>query len=337
LSPAPRPHQQDLFGAPSSDEWAQLVRAAEVSAELTRLARRLPQNLKLGTSSWSYSGWQGIVYAGPYKTSTIARHGLAAYAQHPLLTGVGLDRTFYSPVTVAELAEYAAVVPPAFRFVAKAYTALTTDPQSARAGRSDIEPAFLDASLATREVIAPLVEGFGDKLGAVLFQFSPLSLAITQAPSRFVDQLGAFLEALPAGVNYAVELRDPEILGTDYEAMLRQTGATHCTSAHPRMPPVDEQVTESLQGPLVIRWMLHPTQEYEAAAVRYAPFDRLVDPDPDTRGRIVKLIHKALGAGRDVHMVATNKAEGSAPLTIFEIARAVAARSDVGTGSWLKP
>jgi uncharacterized protein YecE (DUF72 family) len=318
------PKQQDLFGAPTSEQWADIVRAAPVSVELTRLARRMPENLKLGTSSWSFPGWSGVVYAENYPLKTIARHGLAAYAKFPLFTGVGLDRTFYAPVEVPELAEYANAVPEHFRFIVKAYTALTTDPESARASRNEIEPAFLDASLATREVISPLVEAFGPKLGAVLFQFSPLGPVYTRNPRLFVDRLGEFLRALPGGVTYAIELRDPEILGPHYESMLRETGTTHCASVHSRMPPVDQQVASAADGPLILRWLLHPTQDYDSASVKYAPFDQRVDPDPVNLDRIVKLILQALTAGREVHVVAANNAEGSAPLTIVEIARAVA-------------
>ena len=331
------PEQQDLFGAPSSEQWADIVRAAPVSAELTRLARRLPENLKLGTSSWSFSGWEGIVYGGNYKTQTIARHGLAAYAKHPLFNGVGLDRTFYGPVGVDELAEYARVVPDGFRFLCKAYTALTTDPTSARASRSEIEPAFLDADLATRQVIAPLAEAFGRKLGAVLFQFSPLGPGFLRAPQSFADNLGEFLNALPKGITYAIELRDSEVLGQHYDAVLNQTGATHCASVHSRMPPVDQQVGSSVRTPTVLRWMLHPTQDYASAAVKYRPFDRLIDPDLTNRERIVKLILQSIKTQSDIHVVAANNAEGSAPLTILEIARAVANAHEADASSHRKP
>jgi len=331
------PEQQDLFGAPSSEQWADIVRAAPVSAELSRLARRLPENLKLGTSSWSFSGWNGLVYGGNYKTPLIARHGLAAYAKHPLLTGVGLDRTFYAPVGADELKEYVEVVPDGFRFICKAYTALTTDPTSARASRSEIEPAFLDASLATHKVITPMAEAFGPKLGAVLFQFSPLGPGFLRSPQSFADQLGEFLNALPKGITYAIEIRDPEVLGPQYDAVLNQTGATHCASVHSRMPPVDQQVGASVRTPTVLRWMLHPTQDYASAAVKYRPFDRLIDPDLTNRERIVKLILQALKLQSDVHVVAANNAEGSAPLTIIEIARAVANAHEADASSLRNP
>ena len=44
-----------------------------------RLGRQLPTSVHLGTSSWSFPGWQGIVYGDAYSESALARVGLAAY------------------------------------------------------------------------------------------------------------------------------------------------------------------------------------------------------------------------------------------------------------------
>ena len=41
-----------------------------------------------GTSSWSFPGWAGIVYDSKVSQTTLARHGLAAYARHPLFRTV---------------------------------------------------------------------------------------------------------------------------------------------------------------------------------------------------------------------------------------------------------
>ena len=74
------------------------VRPAAVGEALQRLGRRLPQDVFLGTSSWSFPGWQGLVYADACSESLLAREGLSAYAQHPLLRMVGIDRGYYQPM-----------------------------------------------------------------------------------------------------------------------------------------------------------------------------------------------------------------------------------------------
>ncbi|MBS0417600.1 MAG: DUF72 domain-containing protein [Proteobacteria bacterium] len=278
----------------------------------------------MGTSSLSFPGWAGIVYAEQYRVAVLARHGLRAYAQHPLLNALNVDSTFYRPPDVVLLTQQAEQVPEDFRFVVKAYTGLTTAPDTPRARQRGIEPVFLDCAFAQRAVIQPLMTALGAKLGAVLLQFSPLGLRFTRRPRTFVAQLGEFLSALPRGPVYAVELRDPEILGPGYEAALAASGAVHCSTVHSRMPAVDTQVHEGSAGPLIIRWMLQAGDDYASAGARFAPFNRILAPDKLSRSRIAGLVRQGLSAGRDVYVLAANNAEGSAPLTLQELAMHVA-------------
>jgi uncharacterized protein YecE (DUF72 family) len=315
------PAQRDLFGA--SPVEAELVRPAVPDEELVRMAQQVPKNLHFGTSSWSFPGWVGIVYAQFYCVSALARHGLAAYARHPLLTAVNLDSPFYKVPTAGQIASYAADVPENFRFMVKAYAGLTAVPESAMVLRRRVEPVFLDAGFAARAVVKPLMETLGAKLGAILFQFSPLGPRYTREPNTFIARLGEFLAALPAGPTYAIELRDPEILGSTYESVLRAAGAVHCASVHSRMPPVDRQVMSAERGPLLIRWMLRAGDDYDSAGARYAPFNRLQEPDKLNRDRIAAMIRAGLSVGRDVHVIAANNAEGSAPLTLLELAKTI--------------
>jgi uncharacterized protein YecE (DUF72 family) len=264
------------------------------------------------------------VYGGQYSVAALARSGLRAYSQHPLLRALNVDNTFYRPPVVEQLARQAADVPDDFRFIAKAYTGLTTDPNTLRAHQRGIEPVFLDIPFARRAVIEPLVEGYGAKLAAVLFQFSPLGHRYRRDPKTFVEHLGEFLTGLPAGPVYAIELRDRDLLGPSYQQMLAATGAVHCSSAHSRMPPVDTQIRDPGAGPLFVRWMLQAGEHYENAAARFAPFDRIKAPDKLNRSRIAAMVKQGLSSGRDVYVIAANNAEGSAPLTLFELAKAVA-------------
>ena len=325
-----RPRQGNLFGEPPSSRKVRAgVESAEPIADLVRLASVLPDRLRLGTSSWSFPGWRGIVWAGDASSSTLARRGLAAYARHPLLRAVGIDRTFYAPVEASVLRAYADDVPEGFRFLVKAPAAVTS-PYRLGGGRGAREPnpEWLSASLATDVAVAPFVEGLGEKAGALVLQFPPLGRAARE-PERFAERLAGFLERLPRGPVYAVELRNRELVGEPYREALRATGATHCISVHPRMPSPDRQAElVDPDRPLVVRWMLHSGLEYDDAKERYAPFDALVDEDPEIRESLAGLATCALVSGRDVIVVANNKAEGSAPLTVFRLAGRVAERLD---------
>jgi uncharacterized protein YecE (DUF72 family) len=337
-----REPQPDLFGGGSQDPpaaRAPRARAARgggvapqpVDTGLTALAARLPSTVRFGTSTWSFPGWAGIVYGGDYDEAKLARDGLAAYARHPLLRAVGVDRSFYAPLNAPTLERMAAAVPGDFRFLMKAHAALTT-PKSARrpAFLQGAPEAFLDADYATRVVVDPARRLLGEKLGVVLFQFSPLGERVLRHRALLLERLGAFLAALPRGVTYACEWRDAAMLGPDYHATLAASGAVHGLCAHPRMPPVDEQGVDpqaedavaagSATGPLVIRWLLRRDRGYDEARAEYAPFDELCDPDPAVRGRIAALLSAAAAGGREAILIVNNKAEGSAPLSIAALA-----------------
>lgn len=304
------------------------VGPAAAPARLFALAERLPAGARLGTSSWTFPGWAGIVYDRHVSENVLARDGLRAYAAHPLLTAAGLDRTYYRPMTAAALRELGAVVPETFRFVVKADRALTsyTDPEAH--GSRMPNPRFLDARYASEEVVAPVLQGLGTKTGAILFQFPPASPRLPGGRAAFLDRLGAFLAALPEGAIYAVELRNGSLFGTEYTRMLDAVGAAHCYSVHPAAPPLARQlelVPAHWQPLVLVRWTLAIDQCYEDARARYDPFDRLVDEDPATRGLVARAVLDAILAEREAIVIANNKAEGSAPLTLFRLAERLAA------------
>jgi uncharacterized protein YecE (DUF72 family) len=322
------------------------VTASIPGDELRHLARHLPAGVHLGTSSWSFPGWRGIVYGDSFGEAQLARRGLAAYASHPVLRAVGIDRSFYQPLPEAQFARYAEQVPPTFRFLVKA-PALVADAVLRGEGGlpAGDNPAFLDAAVATEQFVLPALRGLGERAGPLVFQLSPQPRSMTRgdAAHALIDRLGAFLGALPAEVDgrrpvYAVEPRNAELLTPRFVRMLRNAGARLCLGIHARMPPAARQGAAlhamdaheasgedwKLAGPLVVRWSLHSGLRYDEARNRYAPFDRLIDPDLATRGALAHLIHVAIRSSQPAYVIVNNKAEGCAPLSCIELARAVA-------------
>lgn len=303
------------------------VAPAPVPDDLAAAATRLPAALRLGTSSWSFPGWAGLVYDREAPQTVLARHGLEAYARHPLLRTVGLDRTFYRSLDATEFRMYADAVPDDFRFLVKADRLLTSVTDPGDGSFRGPNPRFLDATFAIEEVVGPVVEGLGAKAGPLLFQFPPTAPNLVGGGPAFARRLHAFLDALPRGPLYAVELRTPAFLTDEYVQALESTGVAHCFTVHPAMSSLGEQlrrVRHFEQPALVVRWMLHGDLKYEVAKDRYEPFDRLVDEDPDSLGRITVSALDALIAERNVFVVVNNKAEGSAPLSVFRLARRIA-------------
>ena len=162
----------------------QKVQSIVHDAAMHLLAGTLPPGLRLGASSWAYTGWEGIVWDGAYNESLLSRQGLTAYAQHPLFGAVCIDRSVYRPMSASQYATYAAQVPDDFRFVVKAPSLVTDAMVRGEDGRGQqANPAFLDPVLACREFLEPAIEGLGHKIGALVFQLSPL-------PGLLLGQIG---------------------------------------------------------------------------------------------------------------------------------------------------
>jgi len=307
-----------------------------VGAAVAQVAAALPATIRLGTSSWSFPGWTGLVYAAcngkPATEQVLARHGLAAYAAHPLLGTVSVDRTFYAPLSADEFARYATQVPDDFRFVVKAPAAIT-DPVVRRSGSGEAardNPSFLDATAAVVAFVRPALDGLGTKAGPLVFQFPPLGRRLLADVPRLAARLAAFIAVLPRGPSYAVEIRDPQLVSADFARALAMAGAVPCLAVHARMPPADLQarafgVEAAADGPLVVRWNLRAGRSYDDAKADYFPFNRIVEEDLPSRIALARLARAAAAAGREVFITINNKAEGSAPLSVEHLARAITA------------
>ena len=328
-----RPRQGGLFGPVDLPEERDAeaterpkVAAAPPDEAARATAAALPQKLRFGTSSWAFPGWRGAVYAPDAPKRHLSKHGLAAYAEHPLLRAVGVDRTFYAPIDADAFRGYAAQVPTDFRFLVKAWAEVTTPRLR---GRTGLNPNFLDPDCAIDRCVGPASEGLGDKLGPMLLQFPPQGPGATRAPDQWTDRLHAFLDALPEGPQYVVELRDEALFTERHVEALRAAGAHHGYVAHPRMPSLQRQRELARpSGPVTVRWMLREGFDYEQAKERYEPFDALVDQDPRTRAQIAELAVEAAALDVEMVVVVNNKAEGSSPLSVLELARAIAQASE---------
>lgn len=325
--------QLSLFGLePGPPGSASGVRGVAASDATRLLAQRLGPQLHLGTSSWSFPGWRGIVYDGVHDETQLARDGIGAYAQHPLLRTVSVDRTYYGPIERSEFEDYARRVPEEFRFMVKAPADCTTPWLRGAGGQPAGEnPRFLDADFAYEMFVRPAFDGLGHSCGPLVFQFPPQGREALRKPRQFADRLYEFLSRLPRLPLYAVELRDAPLMTDAYVEALRSTGTRHCVSVHPKAAALHDQtdVIAALgPGPLVARWNLNPAHTYTEAKERYAPFDRLQEEDPGSRAVLARLCSRALLGGQPAYLIANNKAEGSAPLSVFKLATEIGALLD---------
>ena len=339
----PRPQEAQAAAPPDEaparkKSRAGTVEPAPADPALVELAAMLPPNLRLGTSSWSYPGWADLVWNGEYAESVLSRNGLSALAQHPLFRTVSLDRNFYRALTASQYARYAAMVPDDFRFMVKAPSLVTDATVRDESGRGmQANPVFLSSEIARQEFVLPALEGLGHRIGVLVFQLSPIPGHLLADQPALLARIADMLAALPdlkqtaPDAVIAVEVRDPQLLNSAFADMLRSVGATVCMGLHAKMPPIEEQLPmlrALWPGPLVCRWNLHRRHGrfgYEDAEKLYGPFDKIVDPDPETRAALAKVIAGTTRAGQNAFVTVSNNAEGCAPLTIAQLARDLAA------------
>lgn len=342
--------QLSLFGgaADAADAVEHRV-AAHVDAADRELAERVPSLVRFGTSSWSFPGWRGVLWAGEPTADQLAKVGLVAYAEQPLFRAVGLDRSYYGPLDADEAATYAAQLRAAearapgllpFRMVPKVWDEIASavfpahPRHAARAGKAN--PTFLDAARFREAVLEPwIASGLVRHAGPFVVELTPMPRGAL-SPRELEAKLVHFLEDLSdvletperPGLRLAFELRNEELLGPRWYDVLAAFGVAHVFTYWTAMPEIRAQ----LAAPRAIgarftvaRLMLPRFTRYEERKKALAPFDRIVSPQPGMREDVVSLVTEA--AERlcdDVYVIVNNKAEGSAPLTVRALAEDVA-------------
>lgn len=300
---------------------------SEARADAQALARALPDQIQFGTSTWTYPGWKGLVYSRDYPKAGASAAMLAEYSQYPLFRTVGVDSFFYAPPTAATLTKYAAALPPGFRCVSKVWDRITVDTFESprdRMVQGQPNPDFLNADLFVRDVLDPMREHFGEHTGPFVFEFQRMRGKATLG--EFVRRLDDFFSRLPADMPYAVELRNADFLHPEYFALLRTHGVGHVFNSWTAMPRIGEQLLmhDSITAPFIVtRALLRPGRTYAEAVDRFAPYDRIREPNPELRADLAAVARTAYDLRIPAYILVNNRAEGSAPETIREVARLV--------------
>lgn len=322
------------------------VLAEPADKALVRTAQKLPRNIFLGTSSWNFPGWRGIVWSRASALNALARQGLSAYAKHPIFRTVGIDRAFYRPLAVSDYANFARQVPDDFRFLVKAPQSICDSVVRDRIGKPlHANPDYLNTDKAMQEFVLPVLEGLADKTGVLVFEMPGIprpmltdrntQYAAIASMAGFFSQIRALLPS--ATTTLAVEMRTRVLLTPRWVKEMASTGVRPVLSLHPAMPSIMRQ-TDMLRlfdapgvetgpwqaaGDIVIRWSLASNGTYAGLKRDWAPFDRIQQEDIVAREGIVWLLKLAKTSGVRAFVVANNKAEGCAPLTMRAIAESL--------------
>jgi uncharacterized protein YecE (DUF72 family) len=294
---------------------------------LNALARH---RICIGGSSWKYEGWLDQIYTrsryqtrGRFSKKLFEETCLGEYASvFPTVCG---DFAFYQFPTEAFWAKLFRQTPAEFRWGFKVPEQITVPvwPMQPRYGAlAGLEnPTFLDSRLFAEAFLRAL-EPWRERVGVLVFEFGTFRPAAFASASAFARALDPFLDSLPRGWRYAVEIRNGEFLEPAYFDCLRAHEVTHVYNAWSRMPEIaDQMAIEQSQTSdlLVARALLTRGRTYEEAVKAFSPYDRVQDVNESVRKSLRDLIHIAEVDGRPAFIYINNRLEGNSPATTVAV------------------
>ena len=303
------------------------------------LAGLADKGVFLGTSSWKYAGWRGMLYdeqrymyRGKVAESRFEKNCLAEYAG--VFKTVCVDAGYYRFPDSRYIESMVSQVPANFLFTFKVTDEITLKkftnlPRFGhRAGKPNEN--FFNADLFASAFIKPF-EAYQSNVGMFIFEFSKFYATDYQLGREFVADLDRFLGGIPKGWRYGVEIRNKHFLQPDYFATLARHGVAHVFNSWTDMPPVTEQlaIPESITNPEFAgaRFLLKPGRKYQDAVDLFSPYGEIKEPNPDARTAGAELIRRreAKQAIRQLFLYVNNRLEGNALLTIMAMLEAAGA------------
>ncbi len=257
--------------------------------------------IRLGTCAWNFEDWKDVFYPA----------GLASGQQLPYyahyLPAVEIDSTFYHIPRLDVVAAWADKTPDDFVFTAKMPQAITHDARLRNCGRE--LTAFLGS-------LRPL----GEKLGAVLIQFSPFF-----NPEHDEYALREFLDLLPAGeISFAVEFRNPDWHTPRVVKMLAEHGVAWTWNDLSALDAQDEAAFSFLPQTadfLYVRLMGDLETKFRPDGERQFRYGSLLWPRAGGLENWAHRITKHVGDFRNIFVMINNHYEGFSPLTCQRLGR----------------
>ena len=277
---------------------------------------------RLGTCSWKYDSWRGIIYSGQDKINY-----LEEYSTH--FNTVEIDQWFWSlflPNKVvlpqkSVVKEYKNSVPKDFKFTIKVPNSITLTHFYNKSNDEELKrnPHFLSNELFNDflESIEPIVE----QTSCLMFQFEYLNKNKMSSMNDFMEKFQIFHSVFPAGIPaIGIEVRNPNYLTKSYFEFLNRLNIYHVFLQGYYMPSIfdvykkfgnyirdlsvirlngeDRQGIEKLSGENWSKIYIDRTEQLKQAAL---------------------LINELTSKKVEVYLNINNHFEGSAPLTIERI------------------
>jgi len=277
------------------------------------------KKLRIGTCSWKYPSWKGIVY------SSGVENYLQEYSRK--YSTVEVDQWFWSLFPghknrlpdPGDVRQYRDSVPDDFRFTVKIPNSITlTHAYSKKKSvLGPANPAFL-----SREVFSEFthtLKPMKDVLGPLIFQFEYLNRQKMESRQEFEERLAKFRKGLPARWQYALEIRNGNYLNDRFLGYLMDQEWIPVFLQGYWMPSIVDlwqKMKNRIRNFPVMVIRLHGTDREGIEQETGEAWDRIVRPKDKELADIAAVVSDLMSSAKGLYINVNNHYEGSAPLTI---------------------
>jgi uncharacterized protein YecE (DUF72 family) len=277
--------------------------------------------IRLGTCSWKYDSWKGMVYSNQAKDNYLLEYSRK-------YDTVEIDQWFWSLFAPDKILlpqskvveEYDRSVPDEFKFTIKVPNSITLTHfyRKIKTEPLQVNPHFLSVDLFNSflETLKPMHK----KIGLLMFQFEYLNKQKISSQGEFLDKFGAFIKNCDSRFNYAIETRNPYYLNKMYFEFLNENKMGHVFLQGYFMPDAAEvyqKFRSLISGTTAIR--LHGPNRSDIEEISGGIWNKIYEPRDEELSRITKIIEDIHARNLDIYTNVNNHYEGSAPLTIEKI------------------
>jgi uncharacterized protein YecE (DUF72 family) len=252
--------------------------------------------LRIGTSAFTAAGWPGSFYPSGMQPHDF----LAYYATR--FESVEVDSTFYRTPSRSTVRRWADKTPHGFIFSANVPQVITHEKYLV-----DCE-GELGLFLETMGLL-------GDKLGPLLFQFPYFNPKAFETGDAFLVKLSAFLNALPKGYRFALEIRNKNWMDEKFADILRTHKVALVLVDQPWMPLPEHLKFDYITADFSYVRLLGDRKGIEA---KTKSWDKVIVNRSKELRTWVDVCQRIYKRGDSVFVYANNHYAGHAPATVTQ-------------------
>jgi len=237
-------------------------------------------HIRIGTCSWKYDSWRGLVYSNKKPLNYLKEYSRK-------YNTVEIDQWFWSLFGINKIAlpipsvvnEYVKSVPSEFKFTIKIPNSITLTHFYKKTKQEPliINPYFLSPELF-KEFFGS-IEKLKDQIGLLMFQFEYLNKQKMESQKIFQDKFKLFLEQIYPDIPYGLEIRNPNYLNNSYFEFLQKNNLAHVFLQGYYMPKVSDiyrQFKQYITSTTIIR--LHGPDRSEIEKKSAGNWDKILEP-----------------------------------------------------------